>query len=162
MNENTKNSIFFILLLIIIFGLFLFNKPKTLPQLEFKLINGENIVSAEIKNKIIVLNFWSTDCTTCIKEMPDLAAIHNKFSDDVTLIAVAMPYDLPSRVLKFQEINKLPFNIALDTDGKILKKFSEVKLTPTTIVVDQNKIIRNTVIGEINLNQMEKLIMKLL
>ena len=114
--------------------------------------------SKNLEDKIVILNFWATDCSTCIKEMPILTKIHDKYKNDIELIAVAMPYDLPSRVINFKDKNQIPFKIALDSDGKILEKFNNVRLTPTTIITNKQQIIQNTIIGEINYQNLDKLI----
>ena len=114
--------------------------------------------SKNLEDKIVILNFWATDCSTCIKEMPILTKIHDKYKNDIELIAVAMPYDLPSRVINFKDKNQIPFKIALDSDGKILEKFNKVRLTPTTIITNKQQIIQNTIIGEINYQNLDKLI----
>ncbi len=47
------------------------------------------------------MNFWATSCTTCVAEMPEIIATHQKFnSRGFDTIAVAMSYDPPSYVVK--------------------------------------------------------------
>ena len=129
-----------------------------MPELEFNILGDDKLLSKNLEDKIVILNFWATDCSTCIKEMPILTKIHDKYKNDIELIAVAMPYDLPSRVINFKDKNQIPFKIALDSDGKILEKFNKVRLTPTTIITNKQQIIQNTIIGEINYQNLDKLI----
>lgn len=129
-----------------------------MPELEFNILGDDKLLSKNLEDKIVILNFWATDCSTCIKEMPILTKIHDKYKNDIELIAVAMPYDLPSRVINFKDKNQIPFKIALDSDGKILEKFNKVRLTPTTIITNKQQIIQSTIIGEINYQNLDKLI----
>ncbi len=70
--------------------------------------------------------------------------------------AVAMSYDSPDYVLNFAETRALPFNVVLDLDGKIAEAFGEIKLTPTTLLIDkQGKIIRRYV-GEPNFEELHR------
>ena len=161
MRENKKNLLLVFFILSIILSLFFINTPKTLPELEFNILGDQKLLTKDLENKVVILNFWATDCATCIKEMPALTQIHNKYKNDIELIAVAMPYDLPSRVTNFKDKNQIPFKIALDSDGKILQKFNKVRLTPTTIITNKNHIIQNTIIGEINYESLDKLISNL-
>ena len=132
-----------------------------MPELEFNILGDDKLLSKNLEDKIVIINFWATDCSTCIKEMPILTKIHDKYKNDIELIAVAMPYDLPSRVINFKDKNQIPFKIALDSDGKILEKFNKVRLTPTTIITNKQQIIQNTIIGEINYQNLDKLIDRL-
>ena len=161
MRENKKKLLVVFFILSIILSLFFINTPKTLPELEFNILGDQKLFTKDLENKVVILNFWATDCATCIKEMPALTQIHNKYKNDIELIAVAMPYDLPSRVTNFKDKNQIPFKIALDSDGKILQKFNKVRLTPTTIITNKNHIIQNTIIGEINYESLDKLISNL-
>ena len=129
-----------------------------MPELEFNILGDDKLISKNLEDKIVIINFWATDCSTCIKEMPILTKIYDKYKNDIELIAVAMPYDLPSRVINFKDKNQIPFKIALDSDGKILEKFNKVRLTPTTIITNKQQIIQNTIIGEINYQNLDKLI----
>ena len=156
--ENKKKLLLVIFILSIILSLFFITTPKMLPELEFNILGDNKLLSKNNEDKIVIINFWATDCSTCIKEMPILTKIHNKYKNDIELIAVAMPYDLPSRVINFKDKNQIPFKIALDSDGKILEKFNKVRLTPTTIITNKQQIIQNTIIGEINYQNLDKLI----
>jgi thiol-disulfide isomerase/thioredoxin len=158
MRENKKKILLVLFILLILLGLFFVNKPRALPELEFNILDDDKLLSKNLEDKIVIINFWATDCSTCIKEMPILTKIHDKYKNDIELIAVAMPYDLPSRVINFKDKNQIPFKIALDSDGKILEKFNKVRLTPTTIITNKQQIIQNTIIGEINYQNLDKLI----
>ena len=160
MQENKKNFIYLLILAVLIVLLFFLIRPEKISSMEFNILDDEKLSSDDI-DKILILNFWATDCPTCIKEMPDLAKIYQEFKDDIELIAVAMPYDLPSRVVNFKNKNELPFKVAIDPERKILGKFEQVKLTPTTIITDKNKVIKQTIIGEINYEDLKETILKL-
>ena len=112
------------------------------PQVTFVSLQGEKITTASLRGKVVLVNFWATDCVTCVKEMPEIVATYNKYrSQGFETIAVAMRHDPPNYVLGYVEKNKLPFTVALDPMGELAKAFGEVKLTPTTFVIDkQGKI----------------------
>ncbi|KRP07730.1 MAG: hypothetical protein ABS29_05580 [Methylophilales bacterium BACL14 MAG-120920-bin58] len=78
------------------------------------------------------------------------------------MIAVAMYYDPPNRVLSFTEKNKLPFPVILDIDKQIINNFENIKLTPTTLVVNHRGEIVNTIIGILNFTKIHDAIDKLL
>ena len=57
-------------------------------------------------------------------------------------VAVAMEYDPPAWVLNFAQSRQLPFKVALDNTGNIAQQWGDVKLTPTTYLVDkQGRIV---------------------
>jgi peroxiredoxin len=59
-----------------------------------------------------------------------------------------MRHDPPNYVLGYVEKNKLPFTVALDPMGELAKAFGEVKLTPTTFVIDKQGKVVTRILGE--------------
>ncbi len=159
-----NNKIIISALIIFLTSLFLIRlQKKTVDNLNMTTISGEKITSKDLLGKVVLINFWATDCTSCIAEMPDLINTFNKYKDqNFKLIAVSMFYDPPSRVLSFSKNKKLPFPVVLDLDKKIASQFNEVKLTPTSFLIDHKGKIVNKIIGEINFNEFHNLLEKTL
>ena len=127
----------------------LWNARPAAPQVTFVSLQGEKIATTSLRGKVVLVNFWATDCVTCIKEMPDITATYNKYhAQGFETIAVAMRHDPPNYVLNFVDKNKLPFTVALDPMGELAKAFGEVKLTPTTFVIDKQGNIVTRILGE--------------
>jgi len=117
------------------------------PEVSFTDLKGKQISMAQLKGKVVMINFWATSCTTCVGEMPDMVKTYEKYhAQGLEYVAVAMSYDPPNYVVNFAETRQLPFNVALDVDGKLAKSFGSVSLTPTTFVIDkQGKIVKKYV-----------------
>ena len=82
-------------------------------------IKGKNISTYELRGKVYLINFWATDCPGCINEMPGLINTYNNYKNqNFEVIAVAMFYDPPSRVLSFAKTEDLPFPVVLDVEKK--------------------------------------------
>lgn len=123
-------------------------KPAA-PQVTFVSLQGEKITTADLRGKVVLVNFWATDCATCVKEMPEVVATYNKYhGQGFETIAVAMKHDPPNYVLNYTEKNKLPFKVALDPVGDLARAFGEVKLTPTTFIIDKQGKLVMRILGE--------------
>jgi peroxiredoxin len=121
---------------------------KPAPAVTFMTIKGETIPLNALRGKVVLVNFWATDCPVCIKEMPHLIETHNQFqSRGYETVAVAMWHDPPNRVLAFSEQRALPFKVAFDPVGDIAKGFGDVTLTPTTFVIDKQGNIVVRILG---------------
>jgi peroxiredoxin len=91
--------------------------------------------------------------------MPEIASTHIKFRErGFETIAVAMRHDPPNYVLNFVENNRLPFTVALDPLGELARAFGEVKLTPTTFVIDKRGKIVTRILGEPDFAKLHALI----
>lgn len=133
------------------------------PPSTFVLLDGSTTTTADLKGKVMLVNFWATTCVSCVKEMPMLVETHNKFKDrGYETVAVAMSYDPPAWVLNFAQSRQLPFKVALDNTGELAKNWGDVKLTPTTYLVDKEGNIVKRFVGEPDKDALHQLIEKLL
>lgn len=133
------------------------------PASTFVLLDGSTTTTDELKGKVMLVNFWATTCVTCVKEMPALASTYNKYqSQGFETVAVAMDYDPPAWVLNFAQTRQLPFKVAIDNTGEIASAWGDVKLTPTTYLVDRQGRIVKRYVGEPDFAALHQLIEKLL
>jgi peroxiredoxin len=133
------------------------------PETTFVLLNGSKTTSANFKGKVTLVNFWATSCTTCVAEMPKIIATYDKYkTNGFDTVAVAMSYDPPAYVVNYAETRKLPFKVAIDNTGAVAKAWNEVKLTPTTYIVNKQGQIVKRYVGEPNFEELHALIEKLL
>jgi len=49
----------------------------------------KNITLADYKGKLIILDFWSTWCGTCVAALPRLHELEKEFKDDVIILPMA-------------------------------------------------------------------------
>ncbi len=121
----------------------------TAPQVTFVSLKGEQITTDSLRGKVVLVNFWATDCVVCLREMPEMVKTYNKYhARGFEFVAVAMQYDPPNYVINYAEKNALPFRVALDPVGALAQAFGGVKATPTTIVIDRRGHIVRRIVGE--------------
>ena len=119
------------------------------PVVEGTDLTGSAVATAGLKGKPYLINFWATSCVTCVKEMPDIVALHEEFSGQgFRTIAVAMSYDRTDYLQKFVEDRALPFTVVHDLTGAWAQAFGDVSVTPTTFVVDAKGQIVKRYVGE--------------
>jgi peroxiredoxin len=133
------------------------------PPVTFTSLTGEKVSMEQLRGKVVMVNFWATSCTTCVHEMPQMVDTYNKYKDKgLDFVAVAMSYDPPNYVLNFAETRKLPFKVSLDPQGELAKSFGDVKLTPTTYVIDKQGNIIKRYVGEPKFTELHGLLEKAL
>ena len=138
------------------------SQPAT-PDVSFTTLDGQSSRLSALRGKVVLVNFWATTCTSCIKEMPALKATQEKFeARGYRTVAVAMDYDPPARVGAFVGLNPLPFTFVLDRDGSIARSFDDVRLTPTSFILNRRGEIVEKILGEPDFDTLHALIDKLL
>lgn len=144
-------------------GVYFSSGSSAAPQSTFVLLDGSQQTTADLKGKVTLVNFWATSCTTCVAEMPEITATYDKYkSRGFETLAVAMSYDPPSYVVNFTQTRKLPFKVAIDNTGAVARAWGDVKLTPTTYIVNKRGEIVKRYVGEPNFAELHELIEKLL
>lgn len=152
-----------VLVLAISLGIYLSSGASTAPQSSFVMLDGSKKDTSQMKGHVTLVNFWATSCTTCVAEMPKIISTYEKYkSRGFDTIAVAMSYDPPSYVVNFAQTRKLPFNVAIDNTGEVAKAWGDVKLTPTTYLVNKRGEIVKRYVGEPDFAELHLLIERLL
>jgi peroxiredoxin len=133
------------------------------PQVSYTLLDGQTLSTDTLKGQVVLVNFWATSCTTCVAEMPEIMATHEKYkSRGYQTVAVAMAYDPPAYVSNFAQTRKLPFGVAIDNTGDIAKGFGDIKLTPTTFLINKRGEIVKRYVGTPDFEALHTLVEKLL
>jgi len=123
--------------------------PERAPEVSYGLIDGRRLAQADLRGKVVLVNFWATSCVICVREMPGLIRIHQKFAGrGFETVAVAMAYDRPDFVLYFARTHALPFPVALDLQGTIAQAFGPVAVTPTTVLIGPGGDVIRRWVGE--------------
>lgn len=138
-------------------------RREAAPDVAYTLLDGRQNTLSGQRGRVVLVNFWATSCTTCVHEMPQMAATHQKFaSQGFDILAVAMNYDTPAYVDNFAKTRQLPFGVTMDTTGDIARRFGEVRLTPTSFLLDKHGGIVKKYVGEPDFGALHQLIGELL
>jgi peroxiredoxin len=133
------------------------------PSVGYTLLDGRKSSTDQLRGKVVLVNFWATDCAPCVQEMPQFVALHEKFSArGLETLAVAMRHDPPALVIRFAEQRRLPFGVVIDNTGAVAKSFDAVQVTPTSVLINKRGEIVRRIVGEPDFAALNALVEKLL
>jgi peroxiredoxin len=125
------------------------NRPELAPDVGYTLLDGRPGTLREHRGQVLLVTFWATSCASCIRKMPHWVAAHHRYqARGYVTLAVAMRHDPPALVARFAESRRLPFGVVIDNTGAVARAFGDVKLTPTTVLIDRQGVIVQRVVGE--------------
>ena len=110
----------------------------TAPNFTVKNLQGEEVSLEDYKGKVVLLNFWATWCFPCIKEMPDLETLWQRYRDQGFVVLGISNDDAKKqkRVKNFVKKAELSFPIALDPDSTVSDVY-EVAGIPASYIINR-------------------------
>jgi thiol-disulfide isomerase/thioredoxin len=110
--------------------------PQNDLSFSFSDTNGKQISTADLKDKVVFINFWASWCPPCRAEMPSLHALYNKFKDDKRFVFLFISEDDDlSKARSY--LQKKEFDIPLTVSTGIVPSQIFSGTLPTTVVLDK-------------------------
>ena len=105
-------------------------------------LDGKPVTLAGLGERPVIVTFWATWCSDCMRELPTIEALHKKWPDRATVLGVSIDRnrrDL-TRFLK-KHADTVTFRVSHDQTTLAARVF-DVRETPTTVLVDSSGAIR--------------------
>ena len=125
--------------------------PKPISPLLFEDFLGNEISLKNYRGKLVIVNFWTTWCAPCKKEMPSLDRLYqDKNFKNLQVFAVNMERPNVLKTKKFfTDLNIQKLKIFFDPNLNFVKEF-KLRGVPTTILINKNGEEFARIIGETN------------
>lgn len=131
-----------------------------------KWFNSKPLTLEQLKNKVVVIDFWTYSCINCLRTLPYLKSWAEKYQDSgLIIVGVHTPEfsfekDLPNVEHAIRDL-KITYPVAVDNNRTIWTSFKNV-YWPAHYFIDKQGIIRYHHFGEGNYDKSEKIIQQLL
>ena len=125
--------------------------PYYLPDITLKTYDGQSVALNSLRGKPVLVVFWASTCSTCIRDLPRLIALHDEYADQgLEMVGIVIYYNDPDEAYAMVQEQGIPYRILLDKNKQATYAFRNVHYTPTTFLVAPSGRIVYRHYGKIN------------
>ena len=124
---------------------------ETAPSFALLDMSGKKLDIADLKGKVVVVDFWATWCGPCKASFPGMQKMVNKYKDNQNVKFIFVDTwekgeEKEKNASEFITSNKYSFHVLMDNEDKVVSQF-KVEGIPTKFIIDKNGVIRFKAVG---------------
>jgi thiol-disulfide isomerase/thioredoxin len=123
-----------------------YRNPAAVPQFVARDLDGQELSTASLRGKVVIINFWATWCGPCRAEIPDLVALQEKYRDRLQVIGISQDESPPEVVRRFAAQFRINYPVVMMTP-ELEKLFPGIGALPTSFIVDRESRIVQKHVG---------------
>jgi len=109
---------------------------------------GDPVRLADLKGKVVFINFWATWCVPCVLEMPSMESLNRKMKGKPFVMLAVNQAESPERIKQFLKKRgfRFSYELVLDQMGEIGAYYAVDRL-PMTYLVDALGRVTHRAVG---------------
>lgn len=119
-----------------------------LPDFSVKDLQGHSLSSADLRGKVVLVDFWATWCQPCEKEMPGYQKLLDRYGSR-GFVVIGFKFDTMRDMedpVQFAKKIGVHYPLAVATED-VKHRFGGIEGLPTTMLYDRQGILRKKTIG---------------
>jgi thiol-disulfide isomerase/thioredoxin len=125
-------------------GLAELGRLGTTPDIMFSALDGRAVSLANLRGKVVLIDFWSTTCAPCVQEMPDLKRLQAKYQmQDLELVGISLDSDRQAlqRYIEKAQISWPQFYDPAGPTNRLAQEFGIASI-PVEWLIDRHGVLR--------------------
>jgi cytochrome c biogenesis protein CcmG/thiol:disulfide interchange protein DsbE len=99
-------------------------------------LEGHTVSLADLRGRVVILDFWATWCPPCKREIPDFIDLQSRYGSQ-GLQVVGIGLDEPDKLKAFAASIGMNYSVLVGTDD-IAQRYGGISGIPTTFIIDRN------------------------
>ncbi|NIJ71283.1 MULTISPECIES: TlpA disulfide reductase family protein [Xanthomonas] len=132
-------------------------ETRSEPTLKMKAVDGREYDLAAHRGQWVVVNFWATWCAPCLKEMPELSALH-VMRDNIEVVGLAYEDIEPAEMQAFLKQHPVAYPIVIVDTYAPPADFATPRGLPMTYLIAPDGKVAKQFLGPVNAKDIESAI----
>ncbi len=128
------------------------------PALKIATLDGKTFDLSTQSGKWVIVNYWATWCSPCLKELPDISAYVDAHKDKVAAIGLAFEDSDKADIEKFLKAHPLSYPVAQLDVMDPPKDFDTPRGLPNTYVIAPDGHVAKAFMGPITAKDLDGVI----
>lgn len=116
---------------------------ELLPDVKVQMLDGTDVEIRSLVGQPMVINVWGSTCVPCKKELPDFAAAHLTYGDQVRFVGISF-LGASDREESFARDRGVQYELLYDGDGAFINDVGIAAFPVTLFVSADGVIVRQT------------------
>lgn len=108
-------------------------------------LDGESLTAAELRGKVVLIDFWATWCAPCKESFPFYSELAKEHGDDLVVLAVSVDAEREA-IEQFLKGKDYAFSVVWSKKHSLAKKFGPSTF-PTSYLIDRTGKVRHVHVG---------------
>jgi cytochrome c biogenesis protein CcmG/thiol:disulfide interchange protein DsbE len=115
------------------------DRPIDVPAAAARLVDvdGRTLTLADLHDKVVLLNFWATWCGPCREEIPALAALQERYRNQLVIVGLSIDERPVDDVRAFAKKLGVNYPVVMASD-EVQQAFGGISSVPSTFVVNRD------------------------
>lgn len=136
------------------------HKGQLAPELDGETLDGRKLSLADLRGKVVFIDFWATWCAPCVAEIPNVMKVYEEHGDD-GLVVIGISFDRDAKTVQnFIKRKAMPWPQML-AKGELAKRYGLAGIPATFLVGPDGKVVAKDLRGEALIKRVAKEIRKL-
>ncbi len=118
-------------------------------------LNGRSHAVSDYRGRWVVVNFWATWCSPCVREIPELIAFRERHQEKVEILGIAFEKTSVDQIRAFADEFKINYPVLLIGDEPVIP-LEPLKGLPSTFLLSPDGELRKSHVGPVTAEQLSQ------